>query len=191
MEQTLKTYLKNHDETFSFFIIYLCLGIVLSLLFNIGVFILLVLAHYLMDLSKHRILGKNWSKTFAHSTKDITIDISFVMVGLVLSIYLHHGLILGLSKGAFKTMYLLEIMAKSAIAERSVNAFVHYYMFVKSHKIKKNDGELTRFERFSWSMIGASVALILISPIVLNFTFTEFLSHVVSQELVPRFEVVL
>jgi len=193
MKTKIQTYIRGHDESAYFFVSYLIVGIALSLFFNIGVFALLVACHYLLDLSKYRLLGRAWKPTFGHSLRDITIDVSFIFVGLALAVYLHHGLALGISKGAFKAIYLLEVAAKTAIAERTLNAFVHYTMYIKDHKLKQQLGDVgpSRFERFSWSAIGASITLILVSPLILGFTYSEFFNHILAVELVPNFEIAM
>lgn len=196
----LRHYAKTHDHKLHFFLLYLSLGILLSFLFNLGVFVLLVLVHFLLDVSKHNLSLLTRKEIFFRALRDSSIDIMFVFVALALGVWLHLVVGIGVAKGvlASRSTSMLtregeivgsfaKFLSKAVLGERLIKSFVHIGFKLQNHERNLYSGKpLGRIDYFIIGVIATSILLILVSPILFNSGYDQLLDAL-SKELIPDF----
>ena len=87
----MRAFIRNHDHSKVFFVLYLTLSVGLSVIFNLGFFILLAGIHYAMDIAKHKMNGLNNLNAIRASARECILDIMFIFIGLASAIVLQRA----------------------------------------------------------------------------------------------------
>ncbi len=206
--EKLKLFITHHDHSRAFFITYLGLSIALSVIFNLGFFIILALIHFAMDIAKYKILGQKNAHALLCATKDCLIDFAFIFVGIALALVIHHGLGVGVARAAsaaragrasgalrqtilIRAVRALKIVPKAIIGEHSAGETAETIGILRG-KIQPKV-EPFSLAKFDWAMIFISifcVAFIFLSPWIFGIDGTEII-ETIKHESIPSFEIAI
>ncbi|MCA9375988.1 MAG: hypothetical protein KC925_02905 [Candidatus Doudnabacteria bacterium] len=187
---------KTHDDRVWFFIGYFILGFVLSYYLNLGFFLLLSVLHFVLDVTKHRLLGDSWRESLQHGLRESLVDAAFFFVGFVLGLYVHVAVTVGIA-GAGRALAftraarvgraarLGQAAARSTTASRTVETFSKIYLKKNTHLIQI-DGKLTLAEKIFSTLLILCWFLLLLSPLLIDVT-PEILLDYMNAQLIPRF----
>lgn len=193
-------FVQTHDEDPAFFWMYFILGFGLSFLFNMGFFVILAIAHFGLDYTKHRMLGMPKKQALKRAARESIVDIAFIFIGLVLGLYVHTAFTFGVAHAgrslavsqAARLNNLARIAnigraaARAASAQRFVEAFTSLVLKRDdSGQLVMIDGKMTTVEKVFVGILIICVILLLASPWIVGVTPESFVNYV-QAELIPR-----
>lgn len=184
----VKHYILRHDEDLTFAITYLSLSVAISFLFSLGVFVLLVVAHIIMDIIKHTINGASFPRALARGCRDCIIDFAFLFLGFVFSIYFEYALALGVTRGLLQIRYLraFQVLPKIAIFNRFSDNIAKFFITIKKqHYFIAFDGHFTIFEKVFVGVLIMSIVLVALSPVLIGLTGQD-LANIFKEEFSLR-----
>jgi hypothetical protein len=189
-------FIDRHDENWVFFFVYLALSIILSLFFNIGFFLLLVLVHVLLDFLKHWHSSNRTTNharhAFLYAMRDgFLFDFVLLLIGFAIGYIFHLTLAVGVSRGvklassdAVDTLF--RALPRIVAADWVVEKIAILSAYVREHDKRKvyMPPRLTNFEK---TLIATGVLLlgiILVLPVATNQSY-ESLWLYTQREIIP------
>lgn len=188
--RSLRSFAHQHDDLPAFHAAYLVLTLLAAALFNLGFFALLIFAHMLLDVFKYRDLHHySWSKTIEGVIRESIVDVSLLVMGLTIAVYLHPSLALFTG---LKGILLAEITILRAIGVVSpklkilydfLMTFAHINIYIRKVHPRFGKGVST-IEYTALLGLLVSIGLLFIAPVVLLIDPAQYLTILLG-ELVP------
>ena len=185
----LRTFADEHDNIPAFHAVYLVLVLMAAMLFNLGVFGVLILIHMSLDIVKYRDVHKfSWGNTFKAMAHENLIDVTLFFVALVFSVYFHHSVgmigISGLLRAELTIMHLFgTVVPKFIILEDFLKVISHLHHYLEQIHPDFHKG-WTRLDKIYLSFIGTAVLLLIMAPNIMHVD-PSVVQWVVLWELVP------
>lgn len=186
----IRSFAHQHDDLPAFHAAYLVLTLLAAALFNLGFFALLILAHMILDVFKYRdVHGYSWPKTIEGVIRESIVDVSLLMMGLTIAVYLHPSLPLFTG---LKGILLAEITILRAIGVISpklkilydfLKVFSHVELYIRKVHPRFGKGAST-IEYTAMLSLLVSIGLLFIAPVVLLVDPAQYFTILLS-ELVP------
>lgn len=121
----VRQWIEDHDDRLSFVILYIGGAVALSILLNLFSVIVLMLAHFALEIVRGHLLGAK--RPLAHALWEVKLDIALVLFALVVALYADHVLaLLGLGQAARAGQAArgLQAAARFGIIERTLRIVV-------------------------------------------------------------------
>lgn len=121
----VRQWIEDHDDRLSFVILYIGGAVALSILLNLFWVIVLMLAHFALEIVRGHLLGAK--RPLAHALWEVKLDIALVLFALVVALYADHVLaLLGLGQAARAGQAArgLQAAARFGIIERTLRIVV-------------------------------------------------------------------
>ncbi len=188
--RSIRRFAHAHDDTPVFHATYFILTALAAVLFNLGMFVMLVLIHMGLDIVKYReVHGLSWHRTIRAMLRESLIDIALVCLGLAFAVYLHHSLpsVAALSGLALAEITLIHaaglIGPKFKILCDVLGVFLHleHYMAIRHPRLAK---PFTGLETVCIATIAVTLFLIMTSTLVLDIDYNS-LAEIILHEMVP------
>lgn len=162
-----------------------------SIVFNLGIFALLVCAHMGLDVIKYRTLFRlRWHFVLVETVRESLVDIFFIALGILLALAFHHAFAIG-GLGRLPELevlllnMLLRVGPRLKIAEHLLEIITYWrHHFAEQVQPGKS---LTRGERGLCIATGMVTLAIMTIPLLRALTFAE-VRRITQQELTPRLE---
>lgn len=188
--RSIRSFAHSHDDLPAFHAAYLVLTILAAAIFNLGFFAMLIAIHMALDIFKYRdVHGYSWSKTIEGMIRESIVDISLLMMGLAVGVYLYPTLPLF---AALQGMMLAEltivravgvVTPKLKILYNFLKLIAHVDMYVR-HVHPRLGKSASKIEYVAILSLIVSVGLLLIAPVVLVINMNEY-ATILLRELIP------
>ncbi|MDD5055234.1 MAG: hypothetical protein PHZ00_03105 [Candidatus Peribacteraceae bacterium] len=179
----------QHDDVPAFHATFLVCTVLAAALFNLGFFLLLIIAHMALDFVKYRDVHHfNLRMTFKGMLLESIVDIALFLFSLTVGIYLSHAYFMTALSGLLRSeMTILRafgtIVPKVRILENLACVLFNLQSYL--HSIHPNlQVPLTRIQH--WSLKVSYLCLMLLALSVLLFHGREItLLDILAHELIP------
>ena len=186
---SVRHFAHEHDDLPAFHAAFLVLAFVTAGLFNLGAFGLLVLAHMALDVVKYRERHQfSWKQTVEGVVRESLLDVTLLCVGLVFSVYLHHGVgvasVAGLMRAELTVVRMLAtLVPKLKILHHflKIVAHLHHYMEQVHPKHRKGWSGL---DFLCFYFIGLSAFLVLFAAPLMQIEWS-LVGEILAEELIP------
>lgn len=179
-----------HDDLPAFHAGYLVLTFLVTAMFNMGAFGLLIVAHMALDIVKYREVHQySWTGVVQGVVRESLIDITLLFIGFVFAVYLHHSIagvasLSGLMRAEVTVIRMLgTIIPKLKILHHFLKVIAHLRHYLDTVHPHMSEG-LTPLERTCVMSLFLTGVMLLLSPWILEID-TETFIRVVEEELVP------
>ncbi len=138
---SFQTFARSHDDLIAFHATFLVLSFLAAALLNLGFFALLIIAHMALDLAKYYDQHAEWRLAIKSVLHENLLDISLLMVALVISVYLHHSVVIVAVSGLAKVevsfvRFVASLLPRVAILRHIVTIFSQFHAHVGSLQLK-------------------------------------------------------
>jgi len=189
--QPIVVFAHRHDELPWFRVWFTVATVVASIVFNLGIFFLLVLGHMGLDTIKYRTLHRlTWGWTIVETIRESLVDVFFIVLGLFLALAFHHAFAIGglgrLAEAEILFLnFILRVGPRLKIAEHILEVVTYW----KHHFAKKLVPRmpLTKGERIVCIATLITGLCVLLTPVLTSLTW-ETASRIMRRELTPRLE---
>ena len=180
----------EHDDIPAFHAAYLVGTFLAAAIFNLGFFLVLIIAHMCLDIVKYHDFHRyGWMMTWRAVLFESIVDIALFLLALTFAVYLNHTFALAALSGVLRSELTIAraigtIVPKIEILERTFHLYSNFrmYLYTPHPDLKK---PLLRIHR--WSLITVWVCLFLLGlAAVLYYKHEVDLLRVLQQELVLR-----
>jgi len=181
----------RHDELPWFRVWFTVATVTASIVFNLGIFFVLVAAHMGLDTIKYRTLYRlPWGWTVVETLRESLVDIFFIVLGLFLALAFHHAFAIGgLGRLAEAEVLFLNLILRVGprlkIAEHLLE-IVTYWKHHFAHKLIPRT-PMTRGEKTVCVATIMTALCVLLTPVLTSLTW-ESASKIMKRELTPRLE---
>ena len=179
----------EHDEIPAFHAAFLVGTILCAAVFNLGFYLLLILAHVSLDFVKYREVHKmTWRKTLKAAALESIGDIALFLTALTFAVYLNHTYMLS-AMGGFMRAELTVLKAfgtllpKIRILENicAIALNFHGYLHTTHPALER---KFTRLEKWSLRTIVVCSMLLLFAVLVFQVNHWDLLV-ILEHELIP------
>ena len=208
--ETLKEWIKEHDDRWSFVILYVGGAVCLSVFLNLFWVVMLMTGNFFLKLYRNYLLA--FEKPLLTSLWQVKLDIALVIFALMIGIYAEHVFAaLGLSQAARAGQAVrgLQMATRFGLIERGLKVFLMTIddqarlvnAVVKARKKKKgqivvpeaalpeaDDGynglpwkQWSKGDVFSFAFGGICLALICGAPLLIDHSYDEIFGNIVRQ----------
>ena len=201
-------FLLTHDYSKLFFITYLLLSVGLSIIFNLGFFVLLAVMHYCMDIFKYRHGGLDYKTSLVASLRDCMVDVMFIFIGYASAIVFQVGFGMGIARSIVaeerllvslraeeqilvKSLKTIKLLPKIFIGERAIEA-TSYMLTASNQRKRGKPGKfqhkpLNHFEKIMIAISAVCVVFFFAAPSIYDITLLDVL-HIIVKESIPTLE---
>jgi hypothetical protein len=185
----LRHFAHEHDDLPAFHAGYLVLTVIIAGLFNLGVFVLIIVAHMALDLVKYReVHGFSWTRTVEGTLRESLLDFFLLASALALSVYLHHaaGIIAvsGIVRADLSIARLTGVfLPKFEILHRFLPILLRTGEHLRTIPFRIGQ-RLTAGEKMEVFLFVASFTLLLLAPLILRLSAAD-LGTLLARELIP------
>ena len=203
----IKRFFITHDYSRVFFLFYLISSVALSIVFNLGFFVFLAVAHYFMDIYKYRHGGLGYRTSAAASLRDCMADVMFIFIGYVSAIVFSAGFGLGVIRTlqgeemflaslkseqiAIKGMKTVKLIPKVFLAERAMEATSYMVTAASQRKLddegKFQSKKLSLFEKGMIAITVLCAGFIVAAPMIYGISYGQVWQIIVN-ESIPTLE---
>ncbi len=183
-------FIRNHDDIPAFNAAYWMLTFIAAMLFNAGVFALLIAFHMALDVFKYRSVHKqNVWKTLEGVVRESLIDVALFLLGITFAVYCHISLplIAGL-QGLLRAELTL---ANAAVRVGVHMTILHHFLVMLAnvqHYLENLHPLFGRkwslLERVSVGSIAVTLSLLVAAPFILNLSSDAY-AQILTEELIP------
>tara|TARA_Y100000310_G_C20491816_1_gene719625 strand:+ start:163 stop:750 length:588 start_codon:yes stop_codon:yes gene_type:complete len=179
----------EHDEMPAFHAAYLILAVLSAMIFNLGAFGMLVLAHMALDTVKYRERHHfTWKQTAEGVVRESLIDVTLLFVGLVFSVYLHHTVgvssLAGLMRAEITVIRLVALaVPKIKILHHFLKIMAHLHSYMEQVHPRHGKG-WSSLDRICFAFCGISVLLIVLASQLMHVD-PSTIQGILVEELVP------
>jgi len=188
--RNLRSFAYQHDDLPAFHAAYLVLTLLAAALFNLGFFAGLILLHMALDVFKYRDVHKrSWSKTVEGIVRESIIDVSLLVMGLAVAVYLHPSLPLfagvsGLMLAEITLLRAIGVLSpKLKILYDFLRILSHTDLYLKNVHLQLGK-KATLIEYVAMMSLCVSLGLLFIAPVVLLIDPAQYVSILLG-ELLP------
>ena len=204
----LAHFLVTHDYSRLFFISYLLLSVGLSIIFNLGFFVLLAVIHYCMDIYKYRHGGLGYRTSMVASLRDCMVDVMFIFIGYASAIVFQAGFGIGIARSIaaeerllislrteeqvlVKSLKTLKLIPKIFLGERAFEA-TSYMLTASEQRKALNPGKfkhkpLNAFEKGMLTIIAICTLFFFAAPYIYDISLSSVF-HIIVGETIPTLE---
>jgi hypothetical protein len=188
--RSVLAFAQEHDDLPAFRAAYLLLTVLAAAMFNFGFFIIIIAIHMALDVYKYHVGHRfGWGRTAEGVMRESIVDISLLLMGLTVAIYLHPSLTvlvgikgmmlaeLTILRGIGIITPKLKILYKSVKILRGIDEYVD-----RMHPRFGNN--LSLIEYVCMFSVCVSVGMIVIAPLLLMLSNEQYLFIIIDQ-LVP------
>lgn len=187
---SVRTFAHTHDNLPAFHAAYLVLTFLAAAMLNIGFFAVIILGHMALDVFKYReVHSLNWKRTLEGAARESIVDVTLLLFGLVIAVYLHPSLT-GLA--GIKGMMLAELTVARAIGVMTpklkilfellkILSDIDHYLMRLHPRFGKNLSVIEYVCSFS---ICISLGMLIIAPILLMLSNQQY-GMILLSELTP------
>lgn len=178
MTQKILHFIEEHDESWVFFFVYLVMSILLSIFFNLGFFLMLMLVHLALDFIKHwksanRHTNRFW-RALEYALRDgFLLDFVLLLLAFSFGFILEFAFAIGLSRGvkvasSIRVQNLLRAVPRVVVGNWIVENVTQLTIYLNEHDKKKvyMPVRMTRFEKFLVASMVVVTVLIFFLPII-------------------------
>lgn len=186
---SLKAFAHQHDDLPAFHAAFLVLAFLTAGLLNLGAFGLLVLAHMSLDVVKYRERHNfTWRQTAEGVVRESLVDVTLLAVGLVFSVYLHHGVgvasVAGLMRAEISILRMIALLVPKL-------KILHHFLKIVAHLHHYLDQVHPR-HRTEWSgldflcfyFLGLSAFLLIFAAPLMHIEWS-LVGEIMAEELIP------
>lgn len=187
---SLLSLLRSHDDLPALKAAYWVFVLLAAMLFNLGVFVLLIATHVALDVWKYRFVhGERWRTAFEGVVRENVVNTALLSCGVLFAIYFHVSLpIVSHLRGFVQT----EVIVLSAILQMTVKAHIAHNMLTiisRAHQYIEREhprmGHGLSLQECVWiAVFIASLGLTLSVPWILHVDAARMAS-LVSDVFVP------
>lgn len=186
---SFKGFAHEHDEIPAFHAAFLVGTILCAAVFNLGFYLLIILAHIALDFVKYREVHKmSWRKTLKAAALESIGDVALFLTALTFAVYLNHTYMLSALSGLMRANLTVlkafgTLLPKIRILENicSIALNLHGYLHTTHPAL---DRTFTRLEKWSLRTIVASSILLLVAVVLFQVNHWDLLV-ILEQELIP------
>lgn len=182
----------NHDEWPLFRLWFAITTVTASIVFNLGIFALLVALHMTLDVVKYRTKhGLSWHWIVIETLRESLVDIFFIILGLLLGIVFHHTVAIGgLGRLAELEVLLLNLVLRVGPRLKIAEHILEIILYWKHHFEEPfiPHAPLNKGEKGLCVAIFLVAASIVLTPLVTSITWEQTLATM-QRELTPRLEI--
>ena len=181
----------RHDELSWFKIWFTISTVVASIVFNLGVFFLLVCMHMGLDTIKYKTRFKlSWRQTAIETYRESLLDLFFIVFGILLTLAFHHAAAIGgLGRLAEAEVLFLGLILRIGPRLKIAEHLLEVITYWKQHFHAKAAplAPFTKGERWLSFATGLTTLCILLVPLLRTLTLVE-VGRIAQRELTPRLE---
>lgn len=181
----------NHDNWVWFRAWFAIATVTASIVLNLGIFSLLVSTHMMLDIIKYRTKYElGWYWTIVETVRESLVDVFFITLGLLLSLFFHHAIAIGgLGRLAQLQRILLTLILRVGPRLMIGEHLLEVVMYWKHHfsKLFLPRQPLSRGEK---TLCAATILIaftILTTPYTTDLTWDD-VGRTMRKELRPRLE---
>lgn len=186
---TIRGFAHEHDEIPAFHAAFLVGTILCAALFNLGFYLLLILAHITLDIVKYReVHGMSVKMTLKAAALESIGDIALFLLALTFAVYLNHTYMLSAMSGMMRSELTVlktfgTILPKVRILENmcAIALNFHGYLHTPHPALKRT---FTHLERWSVRTIIVCTALLIAAVFLFQANHWDLLS-ILAHELIP------
>ena len=181
-----RRFASRHDDIPAFHAAVIAITVIAAALFNIGAFLLLIIAHASLDIVKYRDVHRmRWGKTLYATFREGLLDLAFLALALSFALYLHHGQSVFALSSAVRIEEVLIRFVGMGIARLEV--LVHgiwVFSNLRQHllDLRVGNGPWKRRETLFLLVLLSSIIFIVSSPLFMD---TGAIGKVFSEQLIP------
>ena len=182
----------RHDDWPMFRLWFAVTTVTASIVFNLGIFTLLVSLHFVLDIIKYRSKHTlNWFWVIIESIRESIVDVFFIVLGLLLGIAFHYSVAIGgLGKLARLEILMLNLVLRVGPRLKIAEHLLEIVLYWKHHFEKPfvPHEQLSRSERsllFATFIMGCTIFLV---PFFTSMQWSE-VSGTIQKELTPTLEI--
>jgi hypothetical protein len=188
--RSLRSFAHQHDDLPAFHAAYLVLTLLAAALFNLGFFALLIALHMLLDVFKYRdVHHYSWKRTVEGMVRESIVDISLLLMGLAVAVYLHPSLPLFVGVQGVMLAEITVLRAVGVISPKlkilydflKVVAHIDLYLHHVHPRLGKG---ASMIEYVALLSLFVSLGLLVIAPLILLVDPAKYLS-ILFEELIP------
>ena len=183
---SVRTFAGRHDDIPAFHAVVIAVTVIAAALFNIGAFLLLIVAHATLDIVKYReVHGMGWRKTLFATFREGLLDLFFLTLALAFALNLHHGERVFALSTAMRVEEVLLRFCGMGLARLEVMVHgIWVFSNVRQHILDLRTGTGRWKLRETVMLLGliASVAFVASAPL---FMEASAVAKVFSQQLIP------
>ena len=182
----------SHDDWVWFRIWFSVTTVTASIVFNLGIFTVLVLSHMTLDIIKYRtkhVLSWHW--TAVETLRESLVDVFFIVLGLLLSLTFHYSVAIGgLGRLAELEVLLLNLVLRVGPRLKIAEHILEVVLYWKHHYagLFMPHAPLGRGEKGILLATVLCACGIILVPYVTIMTWGD-VGSVIQRELTPRLEV--
>ena len=188
--RSLRSFADQHDDLPAFHAAYLVLTLLAAALFNLGFFAALIVLHMALDVFKYRDVHQmSWKKTVEGMFRESIVDISLLVMGLAVAVYLHPSLPLFIGVRGIMLAEITLLRAVGVISPKLkilydfLRIVAHIELYVQ-HLHPRLGKPLSTVEYVAVLGVLVSLGLLIIAPIILLIEPAQYGSMLV-KELMP------
>jgi hypothetical protein len=198
MKSRVVRWVSKHDENWPFFFLYLAASILLTLLFNLGFFLVLIFIHFLLDFIKHWHSGNRKTDHVRYAAlyafrDGFLLDFFLLVIAFAFGYVFHFTFAVSIANGT-RLLTFLEIEDIVRVLSRVVLAdwIVTHISWLSRHMKQMDTGKLYMSETLIRHEVLMMVGIVLILgstlliPYISGSGFEPFWAYT-KQELIPRF----
>lgn len=186
---TLRSFAHAHDDLPAFHAAFLVLAFLTAGLFNLGAFGLLVLAHMSLDIVKYRERHEySWKETAEGVVRESLVDVTLLSVGLVFSVYLHHGVgvasVAGLMRAELSVLRMLAMLVpKLKVLHHFLKIVAHLHHYLEQVH-PRHRTEWSGLDFLCFYFLGLCAFLILFAAPLMHVEWS-LIGEILADELIP------
>src|SRR3989344_8595705 len=186
--QPIVVFAHRHDELPWFRVWFTVATVVASIVFNLGIFFLLVLGHMGLDTIKYRTLHRlTWGWTIVETIRESLVDVFFIVLGLFLALAFHHAFAIGgLGRLAEAEILFLDFIQRDGPRPKIAEHLLEIVTYWKHHFAQKLIPRmpLTTGEKALCIATFAAALATVLTPVLTSLTW-ESASRIMQRELRP------
>lgn len=186
---TVRGFAHTHDEIPAFHASYLVLTFILSMMFNLGAFAVLIVLHMALDVWKYREYQKlSWWQTIEGTIRESLIDVTLLALGFLFSVYLHKHIGLGSVSTLLRTEFALVrtvalLVPKIKILHTFLKIISHIHHYLEQTHPHLHKG-WSNLDKFCFFVIGVSCLLLSLAAEIMHVP-QSMVNDILLQEVLP------
>ncbi|MAE68794.1 MAG: hypothetical protein QF793_01920 [Candidatus Peribacteraceae bacterium] len=186
---SVRAFAHQHDDLPAFHAAFLILAFITAGLFNLGAFGLLIVAHMSLDIVKYRERHQySWKDTFDGVVRESLVDVTLLSVGLVFSVYLHHGVgvasVAGLMRAELSVLRMLALLVpKLKILHHFLKVVAHLHHYLEQVHPRHRKG-WSGLDHLCFYFLGLSVFLLIFAAPLMHVEWS-LVGEILAEELIP------
>lgn len=189
VSKALRRFAHEHDDIAAFHATFIVLAFLSAILFNLGAFGLVIIAHMALDTVKYRERHQfTWRETAEGVLRESLVDVTLLLVGLVFAVYLHHSVgvssLAGLMHAEIAFIRSIAmVVPKIKILHHFLKIMAHLHHYLEQVHPRHRQG-WSQLDYLCFYFCGASILLIVFAAPFMNVE-PRLIQSILAQEIVP------